>query len=686
MQKLFYARRRAAAGTAKAINNGDRRESRVSEAEANSDASAKEELPQCDLNCWVKEAMRTPLTVDTKTPTYLSDDARISISTENAKAYQTLTSWQTRLIVLHPGDADSPITCDLIVVNLIDGPGLGIDGTNDTVLYDALSYSWGHPALVCEIICNNQKFGVPKELGHALTYLRDESTSRYIWCDAICVNQQSLAEKSRQVQNMLRIFEKAHKVVAWIGLPAPESGRTFAVLRLMSDSADRNSTSNHSESCQVDLKTIATDVSAHLARAWFTRTWVRQEVFAAKRLFIQAGSNQLDFETFVGGAQLLLQRVPDTTNRWPATLSAYQNEYQHFGSDRGNFQSSNTGRDFVGHWFDVLEKGLLFQVTEPQDRIYGALGLLTSRSIKFFVQVPEELEMQIARFPIDYSKSINQVHQDVVKFLINTTKTLAVLDVFRLRSPKPLSNDQTAAWAIDFRKMETRYRVSNSIEMARGDLVLQQNYAKCNKLYLRGLQVAKQIVGIDAKKDISHPKDRSKPIYGRSVSLNEVRRGSQRRGTLGLSVSIENPPYAFVFSNVQSSATTFELRHTLVRPEEMSREFAEYLASDHFVFAYVEDYTDEESNLEIAPLHLLVPRSTTVDDRVVSFQGSRCLHLIRPTGKSALEHIYLGPIAAVVIGQDQIRAYAMKNEFSVKSVPKASDTELSRSQVVYELG
>ncbi|KAH0840962.1 hypothetical protein FOPE_06167 [Fonsecaea pedrosoi] len=678
MRRLLYARRRAGAETPKAINNGDHRESRVSKAETSGDASAKEELSQCELNCWVKEAMRTPLTIDTKTPTYLSDDAKISISTENAKAYQTLTGWQTRLIVLHPGDADSSITCDLIVVNLIDGPGLGIDGTDDTVLYDALSYSWGQPALVCEIICNNQSFGVPKELGHALSYLRDKSTSRYIWCDAICINQQSLAEKSRQVQNMLRIFEKAHKVVAWIGLPALESGRAFAALGLMSDSARRNSTSNHRESCQIDLKTIATDVSAHLARAWFTRTW-------AKRLFIQAGSNQLDFETFVGGAQLLLQKMPDTPKRWPATLSVYQNEYQHFGSDRDNFQSPNTRRHFVGHWFDVLEKGLLFQVTEPQDRIYGALGLLTSQSIKFFAQVPEELETQIAKFPIDYSKSINQVHQDVVKFLINTTKSLAILDVFRPRSPKHLSNDQTASWEIDFRRIETRYCVSFSIEMARGDPVLQQDYAKCNKLNLRGLQVAKQIVGIDAKKDISHPKDRSKPVYGRSISLNEVMRGSQRRGTMGLSVSIENPPYAFVFSNVQSSATTFELRHTLVRPEEMSGEFAEYLASDHFVFAYVEDYTDEESNLEIAPLHLLVPRPTTVDDRVVSFQGSRCLHLIRPSDQNALEHIYLGPIAAVVIGQDQIRRYAMKNEFSVKSVTKAIDTELSRSQRVYEL-
>jgi hypothetical protein len=93
----------------------------------------------------------------------------------------------------------------------------------------------------------------------------------------------------------------------------------------------------------------------------------------------------------------------------------YQNEYQHFGSDGSSFRPKSTRPTYVQYWLDSIKTGLRFDVTDERDRIYGALGLLTSRTVKFFAEVPEELEKMAEAFPIDYSKSLSRVHEDVTK-------------------------------------------------------------------------------------------------------------------------------------------------------------------------------------------------------------------------------------------------------------------------------
>ncbi|KAF4445192.1 heterokaryon incompatibility (het-6OR allele) [Fusarium acutatum] len=46
---------------------------------------------------------------------------------------------------------------------------------------------------------------------------RSQSHVRYLWADAICINQNDHDEKSQQVQLMRRIFQRAHVTFAWVG-------------------------------------------------------------------------------------------------------------------------------------------------------------------------------------------------------------------------------------------------------------------------------------------------------------------------------------------------------------------------------------------------------------------------------------------------------------------------------------
>lgn len=91
--------------------------------------------------------------------------------------------------------------------------------------YAALSYVWGDPNQTKKIKVNGCAFYATRNLEAALRYLRDhiaagtfdQSTPRYLWIDAICINQSDNAEKSIQVQRMGDVYRSADMVISWMG-------------------------------------------------------------------------------------------------------------------------------------------------------------------------------------------------------------------------------------------------------------------------------------------------------------------------------------------------------------------------------------------------------------------------------------------------------------------------------------
>lgn len=495
-----------------------------------SDVSELQSRSVCGPDCWARRVDLQNRENVLITPPRLDDPDQDQIVALNLSVYEGLRPWQTRLIVLQPGKLGSEICCNLTTVDVIDGPGLGISGTSDIVAYEALSYSWGHPALLYSISCNETQFGITEELAFALQYLRLEDAERYLWCDAICINQQDLLEKARQVKNMLRIFEKADRVVAWLGRPLPTSARFFEMIELAGPTSGGDLPQKHQDDCAAAIRNIALAVSEHLESAWFRRTWIRQEVYAAKKLILQTGHLQSDFMNLtrsLARMQMALASfdAPQDNIRIPPTLEIYHNEYQHFGSDGPLFKPKGARPTYVQYWLDCINAGLRFDVTDERDRIYGALGLLTSRTVRFFAKVPEELEKMVEEFPIDYSKSLSRVHEDVTKFLISTTRTLEVLDIFQ--SSRQSGSPGRPSWNSDFSQKQERYFLPQSQSQVEKDIakVHMQDHLDVGRLRLAGVRVAKYIHRLDGAKEIGHPQDRFIPKYRRSITLRHIMQG-----------------------------------------------------------------------------------------------------------------------------------------------------------------
>jgi hypothetical protein len=81
-----------------------------------------------------------------------------------------------RIIALAPGQGDEPIRCSLKAVNHDDIVGQ----------YECISYVWGDPAVVVDIICDGKRLPVTQSLRDALRRFRHTDEERVMWADGEC--------------------------------------------------------------------------------------------------------------------------------------------------------------------------------------------------------------------------------------------------------------------------------------------------------------------------------------------------------------------------------------------------------------------------------------------------------------------------------------------------------------------
>lgn len=87
--------------------------------------------------------------------------------------------------------------------------------------YNALSYVWGDPKATEKILLRDgegqiTELRIATNLTKVLKAIRIQNRSRFLWIDAICINQNDLTERSNEVQHMHRIYSQAALVRTWI--------------------------------------------------------------------------------------------------------------------------------------------------------------------------------------------------------------------------------------------------------------------------------------------------------------------------------------------------------------------------------------------------------------------------------------------------------------------------------------
>ncbi|KAL8637086.1 MAG: hypothetical protein Q9226_009162 [Calogaya cf. arnoldii] len=102
---------------------------------------------------------------------------------------------------------------------------------DDRPAYEALSYTWGKSPDRHIIFVDGLHFPITPNLDLALSYLRKPDEPRVLWIDALCIDQENLAEKNHQVRMMQSIYSKASRVLIWPGESDKVIRRSMAFLK-----------------------------------------------------------------------------------------------------------------------------------------------------------------------------------------------------------------------------------------------------------------------------------------------------------------------------------------------------------------------------------------------------------------------------------------------------------------------
>jgi hypothetical protein len=350
---------------------------------------------------------------------------------------------QSRLLRLHRVPAAGPLLADLVVVD-VKSEGALLYEEQRQVGYTALSYTWGTGPFSHNIIINGVSWRIKESLSDFLhQYRSNQSLEResYLWIDAVVINQADADEKSRQVANMIDIYDKARHVQVWLGKATMHTEEAVGFLHhLLADTHRKNK--NISASALEGLRDLYN-------RTWPTRMWIRQEVWAARAISIQCGSFILPLDVFKAGVVFSQEAGDNLTEGGsevsdlgiyssPRTLVWLHNKLGigeaqlaaiSFLTQKLVGQQSSEDRAASGLGYKAMEgdgrKDILwllyesvnYESTDIRDRIYALIGMCDDPDIEInYHKTPDEVFTSFATHIILRARSLGCVLDQSCKY------------------------------------------------------------------------------------------------------------------------------------------------------------------------------------------------------------------------------------------------------------------------------
>jgi hypothetical protein len=363
--------------------------------------------------------------------------------------------------------------------------------------FAALSYEWAAPEPKRTILVDDEPYDVNPNLFEALLQIRraaraSNQQSLRLWVDAICIDQTSIEERNAQVPRMRYIYSSASTVYCHLTpyslshLYVPEAGtgqeRDYeADMKLaslvipeianLSEDTRSNVIGALEDSIDVSQAKVWYVLLLFLENSYWTRLWIIQEiVLASKQIMILAAGSQFDFDEIDQVADMVREGLHTILGFLLRTFE--RNEYKP-PAGLPNFKNIATQRlnrkllskDVTGYSNVDLDLASLLPVrssrcTDPRDRIYGMLGLMS--------------HAQAATVVIDYEKPVEEVYVDFMASLIGNTGSLFALSFFPFTSAR---NQVLPSWVPDLRDDSpfrglTEFNVSSSLsELPRPKIV-----------------------------------------------------------------------------------------------------------------------------------------------------------------------------------------------------------------------
>lgn len=185
--------------------------------------------------------------------------------------------------------------------------------------FEALSYTWrsDYPDEYALVQGDDENkatalLRIGGNLALALRSLRYRDAVRTLWIDAICINQKDPEERTQQVARMAAIYKSASRVVVWLGPDSEDSDLAMKTLYylgqqvvctkdnwLLTRPGGVEGSWCESKSILPYSDQVWTAIDNLLARPWFTRVWIIQEIQLARHgAVVRCGQEQIPWSHF----------------------------------------------------------------------------------------------------------------------------------------------------------------------------------------------------------------------------------------------------------------------------------------------------------------------------------------------------------------------------------------------------
>ncbi|KAM0546019.1 hypothetical protein ACHAPJ_011033 [Fusarium lateritium] len=336
--------------------------------------------------------------------------------------------------------------------------------------YVCLSYVWGDPSITEEIIVNGIPRQVTVNLATALRHVKKHwmdiefesvqvlDTSKFrLWADAVCINQNDLAERSSQVRIMADLYSSAEMVLAWVSSNDQDVAGAFDIFeRVFADVKKHwNATFNNASYTEIDLgkhskKAVAggkiqfswlfpedseifncrvadlqrrnpyTYIRKIGTLSFWNRVWIQQEVILANRLYYLSPSRRLShLKCSVASFGLMAYMEVLTKTDHRVQTNIHQQKIQDLVKSVCQLASLSQRRSLalasqwegltLEHWqvgFFPIYFATRLEAGNKLDHVYGLLA--------------------VTKLPIvpDYTKSIPEVYVEFMKEFVGMWKKL----------------------------------------------------------------------------------------------------------------------------------------------------------------------------------------------------------------------------------------------------------------------
>jgi hypothetical protein len=336
--------------------------------------------------------------------------------------------------------------------------------------YEAVSWYWGKEPddQVLRVHDGDRvrEIRVSPNLRNALWALRKSNLVRYLWIDAICINQKNTQERNEQVPRMDKIYGMADNVCIWLGDADEDSNLAMSFIPKVLELWDFDKLIENKEMSKNWAALITL-----MKRPWFSRRWVVQEIALSPRGgTIYCGKKYASWQDFADAVSLFVE-VESATHRLSEVMvldKDFGNIPEFFGdvSSLGAAllvdATSNLFRDeystTTGRRKALSERKPLssleylvsrlpvFEASQPRDTIYALLAIsrdTTPENIETGANAlghsRKEKQALLAFAPargfmkqgynVDYKLPVIDVYQQFIQFSIGKSDPLRALDI-----------------------------------------------------------------------------------------------------------------------------------------------------------------------------------------------------------------------------------------------------------------